>query len=507
MKTRVIRASVKASVVGYDLAVQGFNLSLAVNSIPSIELQCAPSKGDGSTPLKPNVKRPSISDFSDLYRILSGAAESLKEPGQVDITVIDDLGNKDEISLKGWILSGVGLSSVSASEAPYLSVVLQHPICKLTKVGSIYETPKSSVDDKINKATAGAGDFLEVVKAVYKCVREDIIKFWPPPEESKGYPTLFRKQLGAGEFDPNKYLVFKGENGIFLGGKGDPKGDKKTRFAQAIGRLVLPVGGGSSTWDMLVGATGPLLLSITQDESNNYTTDMLVIEPVQPWKKASINLYDEKCFWTELPGMDPFRITGVMCRKLGPYNCNASLGLIRNGNPNQKDPVADVMYIPNGVDVNSASGRIMKTSAPAVLDIAFRRDAAYGKAISLGKVYLQKAAADNYNSVVGKYCKALYEITAASMVNAKAQMAMWFRDKDKDGKLILPGNTCKFISKGDKGEENVIYYGYARSVVHSMSTQGGCSTTVSMSYVRPTENFMIGDEVAIAAGSKNAAYE
>ena len=200
--------------------------------------------------------------------------------------------------------------------------------------------------------------------------------------------------------------------------------------------------------------------------------------------------------------MDPFRITGVMCHKLGPYNDNMSLGMIRNGNPNQEDPVADVMYIPDGVDVTSASGRIMKTSAPAILDIAYRRDAPFGKSISLGAVLLKKAAADNYNKVVRKYCKAVYETTAASMVNAKAQMAMWFRDKDKEGKLILPGNTCKFISKGKD-----IYYGYARSVVHSMSTQGGCSTTVSMSYVRPTEDFMIGKKVAIEAGSKNAAYE
>ena len=137
---------------------------------------------------------------------------------------------------------------------------------------------------------------------------------------------------------------------------------------------------------------------------------------------------------------------------------------------------------------------------PYIFDIALRRDAAYGRSISLGNVYLQKVAADNYNKVVGKYCKAVYETTAASMVNAKAQMAMWFTDMD--GNRILPGNTCRFISEGKD-----IYYGYARSVVHSMSTQGGCSTTVSMSYVRPEESFKIGGKVAIAAGSKNAAYE
>ena len=493
MRTRVVTASVKASAGGQRLAVNGFTLTLGVNSIPSIELQCAPSKTGNNTPLKPNVKRPRISDFSDLYRDLAVKAQGLNETGQVTIDVKDDLGHTDSISLKGWILAGVGLSSVSASAAPYLSVILQHPICKLTKVGSIYETPKSTINEKLNESTKSCEDFLEIVKAVYKCVREDV-EFWPPPNE---YPTKFREQLGVGEFDPDKYLEFKGGNGIFLGGGG---GSAKERLAQAIGRLALPGSGGSSTWDMLVGSSGTLLLSITQDESNNYTKDKLVIEPTQPWKSASINLYDEECFWTEIPGMDPFRITGVMCRKLGPYNSNISLGLLRNGNDNQKDPVAEVMYVPDAVDTSKADGRIMKTSAPAVLDSAFRRDATYGNAISLGSTDMQKEAADNYNEVIEKYCKAVYEITAASMIHAKAQMAMWFTDMD--GNLILPGNTCCFKSEGKD-----IYYGYARQVVHHMSTSGGCSTTVAMSYVRPEASFKIGGSVAIAAGSKNAAYE
>jgi hypothetical protein len=252
---------------------------------------------------------------------------------------------------------------------------------------------------------------------------------------------------------------------------------------------------------MIIGASGTLLLSVTQNESYNYTTDKLVIEPTQPWKTASIILADKTCFWTEIPGMDPFRITGVMCRKLGPYNDNANLGLLRNGNANQKGyPGGLVMYVPPGVDTENADGRIMKISAPSVLDAAFRRDATYGEAISLGDVDMQKEAADNYNDIIKKYCKAVYEIAAASMIHAKAQMGMRF--KDVRGKLILPGNTCQFVSEGKD-----IYYGYARQVVHSMSTNGGGSTTVDMAYVRPEAGFKIGKTVAIAAGSNNAAYE
>lgn len=495
MRTRVITASVNASVAGQRLDVNGFTITLGVNAIPSIELQCAPSKAGNKTPLKPNVKRPRISDFSNLYRDLAVKAEGLSEPGQVSIKLKDDLGHEDDISLNGWILAGAGLSNVSASAAPYLSVILQHPICKLTKVGSIYEIPKSMIHDEMNKATKDAGDFLEVVEAAYTCVREKV-EFWPSPND---YPQKFREQLGVGEFDPKNYLEFSGENGIFLGG-GDNE-DAKQRLAQAIGRLALPSNGGSSTWDMIVGASGTLLLSVTQNESNNYTKDKLVIEPTQPWKTASISLYDEECFWTEIPGMDPFRLTGVVCRKLGPYNDDINLGLIRNGTANQRNyPGGFVMYVPPGVDTEKADGRIMMISAPAVLDAAFRRDATYGEAISLGATDMQKEAADNYNDIIKKYCKAVYEITATSMIHAKAQMAMWFTDMD--GNLILPGNTCRFVSEGKD-----IYYGYIRQVVHSMSTSGGCSTTVAMSYVRPEESFKIGGKVAIAAGSKNAAYE
>lgn len=493
MKTRVVTATVDASAAGNRLAVNGFTLTLGINAIPSIELQCAPSKTGNNTPLRPNVKRPRISDFSDLYRDLATKAEGLNETGQVTVRLKDDLGHTDSVSLNGWILAGVGMSSVSASAAPYLSVILQHPICKLTKVGSIYETPKSMIDIELNKATKDASDFLKVVEAVYKCVREDV-EFWPAPND---YPQKFRQQLGVGDFDPSKYLDFKGGNGIFLGGGG---GTAKERLAQAMGRLALPGSGGSSTWDMFVGATGQLLLAITQDESNNYTKDKLVLEPAQPWKTATINLYDEECFWTEIPGMDPFRITGVMCRKVGPHNDNISLGLIRNGNPNEKPPAGEVLYVPPGVDPNKADGRIMKTNAPVVLESAVRRDAQYGDAISLGNVDMLKELADNYNEVIEKYCKAVYEMTAASMIHAKAQMAMWFTDMD--GNLILPGNTCRFKSEGKD-----IYYGYIRQVVHHLSTGGGCSTTVAMSYVRPEASFKIAGSVAIAAGSKNAAYE
>ena len=142
----------------------------------------------------------------------------------------------------------------------------------------------------------------------------------------------------------------------------------------------------------------------------------------------------------------------------------------------------------------------MKTATPRILESALRRDAMYGEAISTGDTDMAIQISEGFKDELKKYCKAVYETTAASMMRGKAQMALWF--KDSGGKLILPGNTCKFVSQGKD-----IYYGYIDSVIHSMSTSGENSTTVAMSRVRPGPNYEVGGTSVINIGAPNAAYE
>ena len=186
--------------------------------------------------------------------------------------------------------------------------------------------------------------------------------------------------------------------------------------------------------------------------------------------------------------------------KAGPYNDKINLGLIRNGNIIDKDPSGQVLYVPDGVTPSTANGRIMMVQCPKILDSAFRRDApSKSKYIVLSDIILRATRMGAYNECLKKYCKAVYESTAASMVQAKAVMALWF--KDMDGKLILPGNTCKFVSEG-----KTIYHGLINRVVHNMSTSGGNSTVVMMTNVRPEASYKVGETTAISAGSPNAAY-
>ena len=133
-----------------------------------------------------------------------------------------------------------------------------------------------------------------------------------------------------------------------------------------------------------------------------------------------------------------------------------------------------------------------------MIESAFRRDAPNGGDLSSGIAEL-KSYYDGFNDVLSRYCKAVYEITAGSMITAKAQMALMFRDLD--GNLVLPGNTCVFKSNGED-----IYYGYIRKVEHHLSTAGDNSTMISMSYVRPYESFKINGQEVIPVDSPNAAY-
>lgn len=492
MREKVVKVSIDAEVGGFKLAVQEATLTNAVNSIPTIELSCAPSEPNYSYDnLMPNVIKPHISEFAEMYMDLGTKAEGMETPGSVEIKLEGD--ESDSIILN-WILVGVGLSSVSATGAPYMTVILQHPICKLTKVGSIYETPKSDVSTALNAALAGSQNLLDIINATYWCLRENV-EYWPTPPGYQ-HATEFRDMLGVGDFSPDQYLEWKGADRLFLAGNGD--GGADDRFAQAIGRMVMQTVGGSSTWDTILAASGELLISVTQDESCNYTQDKLVLEPTRPWKSASVTIDESRVALTELPGIDPLRISGVMATMLGPYAESPDTGFLDVGNDRTEDPVEEVMYAPD-VGVTAANGRIIKTQAPRVLDAAFRRDAPYGGSIPEGYDDMQKFREDGYASAIGKYCKALYEITAASMVRAKAQLALSLHI---DGKLLVPGNTCKFVSEG-----KTIYHGYMQQVVHHLSTGGGNSTYVMMSYVRPEESFKVNGQTAVQANAPNAAYE
>jgi hypothetical protein len=124
---------VKVTVEGFfrDLAVQSFELVVAVNTIPQITLNVLPiekpKKGEGQYI---TASAPSIQDITELYSILLSKAVMLDETATITIkheTPYDseDLLEEEKyqyVELKDWIMSDVGLSTVSSTSAPVLAV-------------------------------------------------------------------------------------------------------------------------------------------------------------------------------------------------------------------------------------------------------------------------------------------------------------------------------------------------------------------------------------------------
>lgn len=494
MEERVVTIGFDATVAGKKLDVCGANIVLGVNEISRIELMVPPTESNNSTPLNPNVFRPSLVEFIQLYRDLAEKAEKQSEVGSVDITIntnstLSGNNEPEKLSLKNWVLSGVGMSSASATSAPHLSVILHHPAFWLTKVGSVYETPKSNAEKTVAEAAAGAKKFLGIVDAVYDAVKNRV-EYFDPPE---GMAKIYKNSLGVGKFDPRKYIR-DDTPGPMLDAALDY--EVTTRLCSSIGRYVCPMCDGSSTWDMLVRSSGSLLLSLVQDEASNFTEEIgHVLEPSKPWKTRPLLTFNEdKCFWTEIPGIDMFKIVGVMARKLRIFaNRLTTWANPVGARPQDEVGMCDVLYCP--VEPTEADGRIMKTSAPFVLSQAFMEDGIYGSDIVTGFAETSNTRLQGFDKALRLYCRAVFEITYGSMNTGKMQMALGFRDSE--GNLILPGNTCKLVSKGSD-----VLFGYVKSVVHSLSTKGGCSTTIGMSYVRPTL-----EVEKVPDGNINAAYD
>ena len=501
MKEHVITFQVDAYVAGTTLPVQDAVLTIAVNAIPQIELICAPteSKGKGV-----NVMKPVVDDFVSLYDKLSNAAQGLDAEGFVEIIVFEDMKVVDRIRLSDWVLAGVGMSGVSTSNAPTLSVIMQHRICKLTKAGGIYEEPRDPMYDTIKAACKGKDKYTEISAAVYDAVAKGDY-FETVSKEVAGIAKKFRTALGEKQNQLPEYL--EDQTSVFLGPYLND--GFKDIMRQAEGYLAKPRFGSMSSWDCLLEVSGIMVTSVIQDENNNFTTDKLILAPTAPWKKSTITIDDDICESFELPGMDPFKMAGVLVDKFGLQGLHVNEGTFKGPgkiNESQKGSTC-VMYSPAN-KVEDAEGRVVKVGIPQLLTMAANADGAFGSAvISEGTTKGgEEAYAKDLEEALVAYCKGCYRAACRGMVRSGIVCRLGFRDKA--GKLIVPGQGCAMKSNG-----NVIYYGYIQQVVHVLSTKGGNSTSITLSHVRKDESYKIGASGgsggydAIPANARNSIYE
>ena len=152
MAQHIDKVEVEVYGLGANIQVQQFDLAVAVNDIPRLTLEVLPVESRrGQT----EASAPTFSEITDLYHRLFSKSLDLQQKASVTIRIDSKESSceKQSIQLKDWILTDVGLSSVTTYSAPSLVLILQHPIVNLSRTGAVYETPMNNINSAMAVTT------------------------------------------------------------------------------------------------------------------------------------------------------------------------------------------------------------------------------------------------------------------------------------------------------------------------------------------------------------------
>lgn len=493
--------TVFVSVSKFDLEVQEFVLTAAVNEIPSIVLKCLPV----DTPKGQNgVSAPTVAELRKKYSQLLKASYPLDQEVTVDISVVGGPSSQQTcnqtVTLENWILSDVGLSTLTTTGAPVLLVVLKHRTVKMAHVGEIYEVPLLANQWDTVFQTMSSSDMVEFMTDVDQKVSGDIVPFYDlgsiEKEGSKVKEQVisFRKK-GIGNNLPNKYLDGKG--GIFL----DPcdLGPLKPLRNEALAKLMFPFDNSISLWNTVIGVICPHCLMQVRP---TYNEKNLQLEPLRPWYPGPSGLHtvkDDMIEAIELPGADPDPICGIAVQRdeiLQQPTQHTGTDATRTADGEVAQPIGNrhAFYIPDEVDPgNRQYGRLVTLRDNIVISALKQYDKATGDGVVLDKVH---AEGDNkkYVDPQEAYAKAMFKSLYRKNCTASVTTTLAFTDSD--GKMIYPGERLNVTAEG-----NDLFEGYVRRLTVTGSTRGGCRTKFDLAYIKSPEY-----DVFLVKDDKNECY-
>ena len=309
MAQHIDKIEVEVSGLDAGIQVQRFDLAVAVNDIPRLTLEILPVKSrKGQT----EASAPTFSEITDLYHKLFSKSLDLRQKASVTIRIDSkDKGcKKQSIQLKNWILTDVGLSSVTTYSAPSLIIILQHPIVNLSRTGAVYETPMNNINSAYEKLSGRS--MISLMDDLYKRTSSKIFPFYPLPESvSSTKAKAFREALGKPENLPGTYLDAKG--GLFLEKQAD---EAVTLLKVALARIMQPYRGSVSTWYTVISKICPYCLMHVRP---TYDQEKLSLEPLQPWYGANAHKIDENLIESiDLVARDPDPVCGTSFARVYP---------------------------------------------------------------------------------------------------------------------------------------------------------------------------------------------
>lgn len=451
----IYKCNCSAEVDGQTLDVIEAKISLAINSIPTIILLCSPRTGGGSGV---NVMKSTPKELAVAYEKLDPTG--LEQEGNVSIEAIPAKQNNQaespfSLTLKGWKLSGAGLSACSPNGIPLLSVCLQHPICELTTCGPIYGLPNCDIGTELDKETSKASGIIGVLQAVYSFCRNKAL-YQEITGNGASILEAYRDKLGDGSI-LGKYL--KEEiGGSFLG-------MNPYSMSKAIGRFAIPRENSGSIFDCLLDLCGMLMINITQNSKCNFMNTQLIIEPIDPWKEASQTISTETTYEIEFPGVDPCPLAAVTARLYSENVQVISLGMVGTS----VQTVQDSVHAYADQKKSNPNGKVLCISAPWLLTCASTRTSQNGESIQTLQTELLDDVKSNFNNPMKKYCKAVYGTSYRALTKARVSTEL--------NKNLFPGEVCRVEAGG--------FIGRIYQVDHIISMRPGVKseTVVYLSHV------------------------
>lgn len=498
-KTHVDSVSVSLDA-GLELAASQFELSLEVNSIPRITIELLPIEAKkGSF----GASAPTFGEITALYNKLSSISKNLDNKANIKISVTSygSKNSEQKIELKDWILSDVGLSSVTSYSAPTIAAIFNHPSYRLVRTGTIYENPNDSCLD-IKLGSVSGGNIISLMDGVYKKFSSEILFYdiGKSVEHGKDVADVrqivkkFRTDLAEANNLPGTYIDCS--SSLFL--EKHFTGDKKALLVTALANIAQPFFASGSTWHRIVQSICPACLMHVVP---TYTLGKLKLEPAEPWQNFSYEIPESCIESIELPPEDPDPLIGVAVQR-------------DNMSP---DPVSDdcttrreqpfsskyAFYIPEGVNPESPQGRIEFIGDSTVITCIEQMNACPLSESASDDSTKHTRTLTKIEDLIGaedNYAQAMFELLYRKNCTAAVTTTMMFNDSK--GNVIHPGRTMRISEKSSASK--VLFTGYLVKTFVRGAVGGPCVSIYTMTHTRPSGDAR--SSILIPDGASNPCY-
>lgn len=512
------------TVEGEKYDVSTFSMLLATNAIPTYVIGIAPQKNGTDAGGKTQVHPLSLSDLTKTYEDLQQKAARLA-PCDLNLS----LRTKENgvaplldtaIDLKGWLLTGVGMSPVTTTGAFSLTCSVSHPAYKLTlDLGALsvvtgvldiarfltFENPLEASKNAV-QACIEMNDGEPGQKVIEKeiDVSEDCNR------NLKIVLDQLAERLNTLKDNIGQYLAW--DTGEFVAHSDQLPGQSQLQniypgVKHAIVSDWVSCLGYMSYWSALTSRINPCY---GMEVLPTFDREQLTLCPAFPWKDTEagrIEVSDLNTYSVVLPSQDTDPIYGCVAQVAHLVPAGGLITVWASGDEKTATIPAQIAYVPK--EPENSTGRISRIRIPDWITTArlmASRIKHTNGVIKPGTAYDEGTLSMPVQSGSGEN-KQLKDLEPGAMMHLANTFMLDYKKSviaelrcpfflGIDGKRIIPGQRLKFVTGED---QTPLFYGTIGAVRHTISCAASSASTVILlshcTFADSSDGQIIGDPV------------